>query len=121
MVDHPSAGTTLLEEGGASLPVQGRLGCARWGTGGSGWIPRVENPGHPEISQRSSAEGVDFVSCLGFILGRASVGSHTPIRCTAKSAEVIDGKGVVDAPLLQRVREPMKRKTLHSDVALGET
>ena len=36
--------------------------------GGSGWIPQVENPGHAEISQTSSAGDVDFVSWFLFIL-----------------------------------------------------
>ena len=46
---------------------------------------------------------------------------YSTLRCTAKSAEVIDGKGVADAPWLQRVRKYMKRKTLDKAVALGET
>jgi hypothetical protein len=34
---------------------------------------------------------------------------------------VIDGKGVAEAPWLQRARKYMKRKTLDKAVALGET
>src|SRR5690242_589157 len=49
-------------------PFRGRLGCACWGTRGSGWIPQVENPGYAEISQTSSAGDVDFVSWFLFIL-----------------------------------------------------
>ena len=32
----------------------------------------------------------------------------SPLRCTAKSAEAIDGKGVGSAPLLKRVRNDLK-------------
>ena len=42
----------------------------------------------------------------------------SPLRRTAKSAEVIDGKGVVDAPLPQRVRKHMKRKALDDGLHL---
>ena len=37
---------------------------------GSGWIPQVENPGHPEISQRGSVARSEFVSRFRFISGR---------------------------------------------------
>ena len=42
--------------------------------------------------------------------GRRESRRHTPLRCTGKSAEVIEGKGVVSGPLTTKSAEAYERK-----------
>src|SRR5205823_11282577 len=48
--------------GGASSPFRGGPDAPAGAQGDRGGSPRVENPGHSEISRRSSAGQADFVS-----------------------------------------------------------
>src|SRR5690348_5145606 len=93
----PSLGLTCppSERGEAHpCPFRGRLGCACWGTRGSGWIPQVENPGYAEISQTSSAGDVDFVSWFLFILGtEAEQAADNAERAFARLACSPSGRG----------------------------
>ena len=80
-----------------------------------------ELPPHPGSFVKSvKTQGLEYTE-LGRIYGRLEAVNPKrplPLRCTGKSAETIDEKGVGDAPLRRRVRKCKKGNGLDEDTTL---